>query len=307
MASCSFLMPAKDHLGAGDLGVRILDVFLEVLLVPDDARILVRVGIVEPAYGAGLAAVEAVEHGADFVLRARADGMARQALLERIFACRRRPAPLRPRGRGDQRSQPPATSSFSWHVSPSSLLRPHSGPYRPRGCIARHTCSSGPGSACQRPNSAGSVLFMAASAATAFPAIVSARMIAEWRRDARCRDPMPPCWRAAPRSCAALARDRAGRGRDRGRARNAALRVATGSPPIASCRWWWCCRRRPSRSPRCCAIATTRASRWCRAARAPRSRAARCRSPTACCSAWPSSTASARSISTTASRWSSRA
>ena len=58
---------------------------------------------------------------------------------------------------------------------------------------------------------------------------------------------------------------------------------------------------------RCCAIATPRASRWCRAAPAPRCRAARCRLTTACCSAWPSSTASARSISTTASRWSSPA
>ena len=55
-----------------------------------------------------------------------------------------------------------------------------------------------------------------------------------------------------------------------------------------------------SRSRRCCAIASERASRSCRAAPAPRCRAARCRSPTACCSAWPSSTASARSTSTTA-------
>ena len=54
-------------------------------------------------------------------------------------------------------------------------------------------------------------------------------------------------------------------------------------------------------------LPSTRASRWCRAAPAPRCRAARCRSPTACCSAWPSSTASARSTSTTASPWSSRA
>ena len=41
-----------------------------------------------------------------------------------------------------------------------------------------------------------------------------------------------------------------------------------------------------------------RASRWCRAAPAPRCRAARCRWPTACCSAWPSSTAFSRSITT---------
>ena len=55
------------------------------------------------------------------------------------------------------------------------------------------------------------------------------------------------------------------------------------------------------------AIATAKASRWCRAGPAPRSRAARCRSATAFFSAWPSSTASARSISTTASPWSSPA
>ncbi len=53
--------------------------------------------------------------------------------------------------------------------------------------------------------------------------------------------------------------------------------------------------------------ATPKASRWCRAGPAPRFRAARCRWPTACCSAWPSSTASARSTSPTASPWSSRA
>src|SRR5215831_13936143 len=33
-------------------------------------------------------------------------------------------------------------------------------------------------------------------------------------------------------------------------------------------------------------------SRWCRAGPAPRSPGARCRSPTACCSGWPSSTVS---------------
>ena len=44
-----------------------------------------------------------------------------------------------------------------------------------------------------------------------------------------------------------------------------------------------------------------RASRWCHAGPAPRCPAARFRSPTACCSAWPSSTASGISILTTAS------
>ena len=72
-------------------------------------------------------------------------------------------------------------------------------------------------------------------------------------------------------------------------------------------RWSWCCRRPPRRSRPCSAIATAKASRSCRAAPAPRCRAARCRSATACCSAWPNSTASARSTSTTASPWSSPA
>ena len=54
-------------------------------------------------------------------------------------------------------------------------------------------------------------------------------------------------------------------------------------------------------------IAIAKASRWCRAGPGPRCPAARCRSATASCSAWPSSIASARSISTIASPWSSPA
>ena len=42
-----------------------------------------------------------------------------------------------------------------------------------------------------------------------------------------------------------VARDRAGRGRDRGRARDAPLRDPTASPRTGSFRWWWCCRRPP--------------------------------------------------------------
>src|SRR3974390_724080 len=64
---------SEDHFGAGDLGPWILDVFLEVRLVPNDAGILVGAGIVEARNGAGLAAVEAVELRADLVLRAGAD------------------------------------------------------------------------------------------------------------------------------------------------------------------------------------------------------------------------------------------
>ena len=82
---------------------------------------------------------------------------------------------------------------------------------------------------------------------------------------------------------------------------DAALRERWADRLSRSCPWWWCCRKRPSRWQRCSVIATAKASRWCRAAPAPRCRAARCRSATACFSAWPSSSASATSISTIAS------
>src|SRR5713101_1590689 len=48
------------HLGAGDLGLRVLDVVEELILVPGDAGILVGVGIGIIRRGAGLAAVEPV-------------------------------------------------------------------------------------------------------------------------------------------------------------------------------------------------------------------------------------------------------
>ena len=106
---------------------------------------------------------------------------------------------------------------------------------------------------------------------------------------------------------ARAARHRAGRGRDRRRARDAALRDRRAHRLSPAADGGGAAGDHRAGRRRCCAIATTKASRWCRAAPAPRCPAARCRSPTACCSAWPSSTASARSISTTGSRWSSRA
>src|ERR1700694_5118685 len=63
------------HLGAGNLRLRVLDVFLELGLVPGDAGILVGVRIVVIRRGAGLAAVEPVEFRADLVLGAVADRM----------------------------------------------------------------------------------------------------------------------------------------------------------------------------------------------------------------------------------------
>src|SRR5690348_10488472 len=60
----------EDHLCARDHRPRIGDVFLEIRLVPDDAGVLVGVGIAEARRRAGMAAVDAVELGADLVLGA---------------------------------------------------------------------------------------------------------------------------------------------------------------------------------------------------------------------------------------------
>src|ERR1700684_4227553 len=76
----------KDHLGAGHLGAGVLDVVLEFRLVPDDAGILVGVGIGEIGDAAGMPAVDAVKLGADLVLRVVTDGMAGQAFVERNLA-----------------------------------------------------------------------------------------------------------------------------------------------------------------------------------------------------------------------------
>src|ERR1700722_8161457 len=78
----------ESHLGAGDLGLGIPDVFLELGLVPGYAGILVGVRVGITFGGAGLAAVEPVELGADLVLGALADCMAGQAFVERGLAGR---------------------------------------------------------------------------------------------------------------------------------------------------------------------------------------------------------------------------
>src|ERR1700736_1175111 len=71
----------EEHLGAGNPGARVLDVFLEGRLAPGDARILVGVAVVVAFGGAGLAAVDAVELRTDLVLRVLADVVAGHALL----------------------------------------------------------------------------------------------------------------------------------------------------------------------------------------------------------------------------------
>src|SRR5450432_774470 len=56
-----FLDAGEGHLGAGNLGLGIPDVFLELGLVPGDAGILVGIRVAVIRRGAGLAAVEPVE------------------------------------------------------------------------------------------------------------------------------------------------------------------------------------------------------------------------------------------------------
>src|ERR1700761_8875211 len=57
----------EGHLGAGNLRPRILDVFLELGLIPGDARILVGIGVIVIRHSTGLAAVEPVELWPDLV------------------------------------------------------------------------------------------------------------------------------------------------------------------------------------------------------------------------------------------------
>src|SRR5579871_5770080 len=76
----------EEHLGARDHAARVLDVFLELGLVPGDARILVGVAVIVARGRSRLAAVEAVELRPDAVLGALANLVAGHALLENAFA-----------------------------------------------------------------------------------------------------------------------------------------------------------------------------------------------------------------------------
>src|SRR5262249_11952838 len=71
---------------ARDFSLGILDVFLEGRLIPDDARILVGIGILVIRDATGFAAVQAILCRTDLVLRARTDAVADHTLLERDFA-----------------------------------------------------------------------------------------------------------------------------------------------------------------------------------------------------------------------------
>ena len=72
----------ENHFRARDFSLGILDVLLEGRLIPDDARILVGIGILVIRDATGLAAVQAILCRTDLVLRARADAMADHTFLE---------------------------------------------------------------------------------------------------------------------------------------------------------------------------------------------------------------------------------
>src|SRR5262249_21253104 len=80
VAGFVFVLDAgENHLGVGNLGARIFDVFLEGCLIPSDTGILVGVGVVELGDRAGMTAVKPVEHGADLVFCPFTDRMAGEA------------------------------------------------------------------------------------------------------------------------------------------------------------------------------------------------------------------------------------
>ena len=78
-----------DHLGAGNFGLGILDVLTKRRLVPGQTRVLVGIGIVISRIRTRLSANDAVQNGADRVLRGLADLMTGLAHGKDLFACRR--------------------------------------------------------------------------------------------------------------------------------------------------------------------------------------------------------------------------
>src|ERR1700733_6795258 len=90
----------KEHLGTRHLGLRVLDVFLEVGLIPGDAGVLVGFGVIIVRRTARLAPVEPVEFRSDLVLGVLADRVTGQALVEGVLAG---VGVLRQRGRYERR------------------------------------------------------------------------------------------------------------------------------------------------------------------------------------------------------------
>lgn len=85
VAVLGLLETTEGHLGAGDVLLGVLKVLEEGVLLPGDALLLVGVGVGVALDLAGLAAEEAVEHGADLVALTLLQGVAlRAAGLEEV-------------------------------------------------------------------------------------------------------------------------------------------------------------------------------------------------------------------------------
>ena len=78
-----------DHLGAGNFGLGIFDVLTKRRLVPSQPRVLVGIRIIISLICTRLSTDDAIQNGADSVLRGFADLMKGLAYGKDIFARRR--------------------------------------------------------------------------------------------------------------------------------------------------------------------------------------------------------------------------
>src|SRR6266851_3219665 len=79
------LDPGEDHFGAGDLGLRVLDVCRERRIVPSDTRVLVRIRIDVAFNRARFASEQAVEHRTNSIFRVIASLMTCLAYDKHLF------------------------------------------------------------------------------------------------------------------------------------------------------------------------------------------------------------------------------
>lgn len=76
------LQTGEDHLGAGDVLLRVFQVLEEGVLAPGDSLGLVGIGVGESSGLTGLAAEDSVQVGSDLVLTASFHGVALRASLD---------------------------------------------------------------------------------------------------------------------------------------------------------------------------------------------------------------------------------
>src|ERR1700743_2096598 len=76
----------ENHLGAGNLGARVFQIFLQGRVVPGEAGVLVGIAIGVVWWGAGLAANDAVEHRSNGILGRLANLVAGPAFEKYLLA-----------------------------------------------------------------------------------------------------------------------------------------------------------------------------------------------------------------------------